>query len=1110
MFKIKFSSIRLVIPLTLIFLVCLQAILFYMFTVQTQAMGQLLTGRFWWLIVIMVLVAGVAAWLLNIVFCQKIDALILAMQALANGDFSIRTRMDGQDELSVMGQTFDRMAERLAQTYADLQQREQTLHRSEQRFRLLAENAQDVIYRFRFSPTLAFDYVSPAITKLSGYTPEEFYANPQLIEALLHPEDQEWLKLLLQTPLSTTEPLVIRWIRKDGTLIWVEQRYGLVQDEQGQRVAIEGMARDISKRKQAEDELHRRVAQLALLNDISSRIGIAFNVQEVLHRAARLVHESFGYHHVALFVIDQAQDHLIMQARAGAYLELFPPQHRLKSHQGMVGWVWRHGQSLLANDVTLEPNYFNHHPGVMPTQAELTVPIHIGNSCVGVLDIQSPQLNAFDENDVMVMETLAGQIAVAIENTRLLEAAQQELAERKQAEEALRQLNEELEQRVEERTAEVRARNAQYKALLGALPDLMLRLHRDGTLIDYHAPNPDLLWAMPEQFLGKNLDHILPGDITAVIMQAIEQAAATGQLQLIEYPFIRDNKTSYHEARIVDCGPDEFLVVERNITERKTSEAALQLTKDQLQAILDNSSASIFVKDLAGRYLVANKSFVEMGNLSDQPVIGKTDAELFLPDLAETYLLNDQKVVNYNAPLEFEETFNRGQERLTYLTTKFPLRDAAGQPYAIGGITTNITARKRIEDALQQRTEELSQVNAELAKAARLKDEFLASMSHELRTPLNAILGMTEVLQDQIHGPVNEKQARSLHIIEESGRHLLALINDILDLAKIEAEKLNLEISPVDVEQVCEASLRLVKDTAFKKHLEIFTNFEGRGLIVQADERRLKQILVNLLSNAVKFTPEGGKIGLELRTDTVEQVIQFVVWDTGIGIAANDISRLFKPFVQLDSRLSRQFEGTGLGLSLVQRLSELHGGSITLESTPGQGSRFTVALPWTDKDMQKPPEPALNLSAKLVSSSFTSARGLTQPPLILLAEDNESNISTMGNYLQAKGYRLTVARHGAEAIERAKTERPDLIIMDIQMPGMDGLTATRQIRASNDSTLAAIPIIALTALAMPGDQERCLAAGANEYLTKPVGLRALIGVIEGLLKPALPQGATHV
>lgn len=1011
--------------------------------------------------------------------------------------------MDNQDKLNVINQTVDSNAERLVQTYVNSEQREQSLLGSEQRFRLLAENTKDVIYRFRLKPVFTFEYVSPAVSKLSGYTPEEFYANPNLIESLIHPEDQEWFRELLQTPMHTSEPLVIRWIHKDGTIIWIEQHHALVQDEQGQIVAIEGVARDISKRKQAEDELHRRVAQLALLNDISSRIGIALNVEEVLNRAARLVQEKFGYHHVALFVIDQEQDQLVMRARAGAYIDLFPPNHRLKSHQGMVGWVWHNGRSLLANDVTLEPNYFNHHPGVMPTQAELTVPIHLGNTCVGVLDIQSPQLNIFDENDVMVMETLAGQIAVAIENTRLLEGAQQEVAERKQAEEALRKLNEELEQRVEERTAEVSARNAQYQALLDALPDLMFRLKQDGTFTDYHAPNSDVLLVPSDQFLGKSLSQVMPFEVAEACMKAVGQVIATGESQLIVYPLVSHQQISYYEARFVCCGPDEVLVVIRDITQRKSAETALQLTKDQLQAILDNSSSSIFVKDLAGRYLVVNKSFVEMANLQDELIIGKTDAELFTSDRADIYQLSDEKVINTNASFEFEETVCRGQERLTYLTTKFPLRNVAGQPYAIGGITTNITARKRIEEALQQRTEELSQVNAELAKAARLKDEFLASMSHELRTPLNAILGMTEVLQDQIHGPINEKQNRSLHVIEESGRHLLALINDILDLAKIEAQKLDLEIGPVDVDQICQASLRLVKDAAFKKQLKVSTKIESSGIVVQADERRLKQILVNLLSNAIKFTPEGGNIGLEIQLDKVSQVVRFIVWDTGIGIDTEDIPRLFKPFVQLDSRLSRQFEGTGLGLSLVQRLSELHGGSITLESTPGQGSRFTVALPWTDLGGSKtlksaaPPPP-------VAISSFTSST-LTQSPLILLAEDNESNISTLGNYLQAKGYRLTVARHGSEAIERAKTERPALILMDIQMPGMDGLTATRQIRASSDPTLAAIPIIALTALAMPGDRERCLRAGANEYLTKPVGLRVLTGVIETILNQSHPQ-----
>jgi CheY-like chemotaxis protein len=401
-----------------------------------------------------------------------------------------------------------------------------------------------------------------------------------------------------------------------------------------------------------------------------------------------------------------------------------------------------------------------------------------------------------------------------------------------------------------------------------------------------------------------------------------------------------------------------------------------------------------------------------------------------------------------------------------------------------------------LEQRVEKRTAELSAANVALAKAAHAKDEFLASMSHELRTPLNAILGLSEVLQEQVFGPLNDKQAKYLQTIEESGHHLLALITDILDLAKIEAGKVELEIGPVAIDSVCHASLQFIKQAALKKQLKVSSTVDQQITLLQADERRLKQILVNLLSNAVKFTPAGGQVGLQVVGDAERRRVDFTVWDTGIGIAPEDVKRLFQPFVQLDSSLSRQYTGAGLGLALVRQLTDLHGGSVSVESQVGQGSRFTVSLPWhetsgrapadkgpVDQKVEKPCPPVSLSSGHLVT--------------ILLVEDDETNLGVISDYMSAKGYRVIAARDGHEAIRRAREEKPDVILMDIQMSGLDGLEAIRRIRT--EVGLVKTPIIALTALAMPGDRERCLEAGANDYLSKPVGLRNLLSAIEAQL-----------
>lgn len=254
--------------------------------------------------------------------------------------------------------------------------------------------------------------------------------------------------------------------------------------------------------------------------------------------------------------------------------------------------------------------------------------------------------------------------------------------------------------------------------------------------------------------------------------------------------------------------------------------------------------------------------------------------------------------------------------------------------------------RASLAERVEEQTAELRAKNEALVRALSAKDTFFASMSHELRTPLNAILGLSEALQDGVYGPLTEAQVRHLVTIESSGHHLLGLINDILDAAKLQHGTLSLHSSEVVVESVCRDSLQFVQERARRKNLQVLLEIDRQATFVQADPRRLKQVLINLLHNAIKFTPEGGRVGLSVRGLPDEQVIRFEVWDTGIGIAPEDQPRLFQPFVQLDDGLNRRFEGTGLGLALVQQLVKLHGGDVSVTSTVGAGSRFTITLPW--------------------------------------------------------------------------------------------------------------------------------------------------------------------
>ncbi|RPJ17764.1 MAG: response regulator, partial [Chloroflexi bacterium] len=415
----------------------------------------------------------------------------------------------------------------------------------------------------------------------------------------------------------------------------------------------------------------------------------------------------------------------------------------------------------------------------------------------------------------------------------------------------------------------------------------------------------------------------------------------------------------------------------------------------------------------------------------------------------------------------------------------------------------DITERKQMETALaeernqlaqhvEERTADLSRANSNLARALRVKDEFLANMSHELRTPLNAILGLSESLGEQIAGPLNEKQQKYIGTIGESGHHLLSLINDILDLAKIEAGQITLDINKMDIHSVCQASLRMIKQLAQKKNQEVVLEIDDGLGLMWADERRLKQMIVNLLGNAVKFTPENGKIGLKVNGDQGANKITITVEDNGIGIKEDDLARLFQPFIQLDSGLARETTGTGLGLALVAQMARLHGGSVSASSEPGKGSRFSIVLPWE-------PALALDTAARLrITGKFRAIKvDETHKPIILLVEDTQEVTMMVRDYLELAGYKVVTAQDGVDAIVQAKLFHPNLILMDVQMPRMDGLEATRKLRSDPDFRY--IPIIALTALAMPSDRVRCLEAGMDEYISKPVNLRALVKIIQGCL-----------
>jgi PAS domain S-box-containing protein len=535
--------------------------------------------------------------------------------------------------------------------------------------------------------------------------------------------------------------------------------------------------------------------------------------------------------------------------------------------------------------------------------------------------------------------------------------------------------------------------------------------------------------------------------------------------------------------------------------ERRVEERTTEVRRSELiyRALFENSNDAIFLMSLSGEDLLFNQKALDLLGYSAEEYRALPIGASIVPEQrADGYARLAAAARGEEVPLYERTLVGKHGKKVEVEINLSPVRDAGGQVIFVQSVVRDITGRKQAQEELRTSRDQLRIVNAALEKASRLKDEFLASMSHELRTPLTGILALAEALQLQTYGTLDERQRKALANIETSGRHLLELINDILDLSKIEAGKLEMHFAPCNVADACRASLQLVKGMAGRKQIKVSFTVASDSFIVNADVRRLKQMLVNLLSNAVKFTPETGQVGLEVRGDEHAQSVRFTVWDNGIGIQPEDIGKLFQPFVLLDSSLARQHSGTGLGLPLVRHMAELHGGRIEVESVPGKGSRFTIVLP---RLVTVEPAVASSLALEATSPSAATPSDAAQrsAPLVMIADDNEQIREVLADYLVARGFRVIAATSGHELLEEVANVHPDIFLVDIQMPGMDGFEVIRRLRGHSDPGVQVTPILAVTALAMAGDRERCLAAGANDYLSKPIVLKQLLECVRECL-----------
>ncbi len=652
--------------------------------------------------------------------------------------------------------------------------------------------------------------------------------------------------------------------------------------------------------------------------------------------------------------------------------------------------------------------------------------------------------------------------------------------------------------------AALRQSEATNRALINAIPDLLFRIRRDGTYLDIISQN-HLKVLNPRQLLvGTTVHNSLPPDLAEQRMYHVQQALDIGELQIYEQQLVIDGEVRDEEVRIVPSQPDEVLVMVRDITARKQSEKALRRSETKFRNIFENSQVGIFrIRAEDSLFLDANQRLITMmGFDHGSEVIGQKYSAEFYVDRAQRQQFLEQ--LQQQGEIQNQEALFRkcdGSHLWGLISARLDTSEGC-----IEGVIADISDRKQAEAALKQAVEAAENAN-------RAKSIFLANMSHELRTPLNVILGFTQLLLRG--GALNPQQQEQLNTINRSGEHLLTLINDVLEMSKIEAGRITLNENDFDLLGLIDWLYQMFQFKAQSKGLKLVLERQSAlPAYIRTDESKLRQVLVNLLGNAVKFT-EQGQVVLRVRgeegnsslvsghsslaeadrtkdtghrtQDNPKSKIQnpkspatlyFAVEDTGPGIAPEELEHLFEAFVQTETGRKSQ-EGTGLGLAISQKFAHLMGGEISVTSVVGEGATFRLSIQ----------AQVVEAAGHLHGTSHQQVIGLApgEPTYrILIVEDRLENRQILVELLAPIGFEVQEAANGEEAIAQWEAWSPHFIWMDIRMPVMNGYEATKRIKAACAATGQEPPIIiALTGSVFEEDRRIALSMGCNDFVRKP-------------------------
>ncbi|WP_126380638.1 PAS domain S-box protein [Desulfovibrio ferrophilus] len=906
-----------------------------------------------------------------------------------------------------------------AQSRKDLQE-------SERKYRLLAENTADIIWttdnRNRYT------YVSPSVTRILGFAPEEALGRP-IIGTLTLPSAREVQKAfqlqkaaMEQGDLEFTTRMEIEHYHKNGSTVWFEVLAKPQLDENGNRIGWLGISRDIRDRKKAEDALKRSEERFRRLFEDAALGILVVDEDTAIIDSNKAASNILGYSHEEL--VTMRTESMIHPED----MKVISPQEVLR-------------QSMIRDSLTLERRY-QHKDGSY-------VPIQINVKLIP------------ESNHRLVMF--------------------QDITESKQA----------------------KAELEEFRLLLTAMTDNMMdmlwakdtkgiylfanKAMREGLLHCDDIPplgKTDVFFALRQREMGEQ--HTfgeLCFDSDEVVLKAnkpgrfVEDGLVQGKYLALD---VQKSPLHDREGNLIGT-----VGTGRDITAKLEQEQALTKSRQELQLTLDATNDSIWSYDIRANVIHTSPKILDILGYSEgeiEPEACLEDTNLHPEDLEP----RDRKLWNYiqgSIPeyvSEFRLRSKDGFWRWIYSRGSIVERDDNGAPLRIIGAHTDITELKRVQEDLQ-----LAKETAE--NATKAKSEFLANMSHELRTPLNGIFGMLQLIQTT---ELDAEQTEYVNTGLATGRSLMAIINDVLDFSKMEAGLVDIAHDSFNLH----ASLDMVMNNFTVQargkglHMELHIGDDVPARLI-GDEGRLRQILFNLVGNAVKFT-ESGRVDVYLQTLPYTRKdeglrLLFSIEDTGIGIPEDQMLRIFEAFTQADGAYTRRFSGTGLGLGIVRKLISHMDGALSVESEVGQGTCMHFVLPFGRlQTPQKTEHPAL------IPEQMSRLR-------ILLVEDEMVNQMAAQVFLSRHGHHVTCASNGRLALEQLDKTQYDCVLMDVQMPEMDGLTATRTIRQSN-KPYKNIPIIAMTAHAMNKDKNVFLAAGMNGYIAKPVDLRELEAVLAAL------------